>query len=129
MAVVSQTWFSFLLAAFAGHRVRWDSPKHFYLSDAESEGSDRRIMAPLLKSADSTAPSYAFVQLWRPHCKPFKQLLVEECRLLQLRRVAALSVVSLNLRSRVPATDKRRSIPSQEVPAFSIIFQLLGILS
>src|SRR5713101_3270571 len=102
MAVVSQTWFSFLLAAFAGHRVRWDSPKHFYLSDAESEDSDRRIMA-LLKSADSTAPSYTFVQLWRPHCKPFKQLLVEECRLLQLRRVAALSVVSLNVRSRMPA--------------------------
>src|SRR5260370_39825194 len=100
IAVVSQTWFSFLLAAFAGHRVRWDSPKHFYPSDAESEGSDRRIMAPLLKSADSTAPSYAFVQLWRPHFKPFKQLLVEECRLLQLQRVAALSVVSKRAQSR-----------------------------
>src|SRR5260370_8155202 len=102
MAVVSQTWFSFLLAAFAGHRVRWDSRKHFYLSDAESEDSDRRIMAPLLKSADSTAPSYTFVQLWRPHCKPFKQLLVEECRLLQLRRQAALPLISLNTRIRVP---------------------------
>ena len=79
-------------------------------------------MAPLLKSADFTAPSYAFVQLWRPHCKPIKQLLVEECRLLQLTRVAALSAVSLNVRSRVLATDKRRSIPSQEAHAISIIF-------
>ncbi len=48
MALVPQTWFGSVLAALPGHGVRWNSLNHVYLSDAESGGSDSRIMAPCM---------------------------------------------------------------------------------
>ncbi len=46
IALVPQTWFGSAFSAFPGHRVRWNSLNNLYLSDAESGGLDRRIMAP-----------------------------------------------------------------------------------